>query len=250
VQDTELLRYSRHVLLSSIGIEGQHKIFNARILIVGVGGLGSPAAMYLAGAGVGHIDLVDNDIVEMSNLQRQIAHRTSSIGLSKVESAAQTLTDINPLVTVSTFNARADSHFLAAHLPKVDMVLDCCDNFETRHAVNAACVRFRKPLISAGVIQTDGQVTVYAPHTGAYPCYACIFPADDPPPLAVCATMGVFSPLVGIIGSMQAAEALKIVCNLGRTLTGRLLLLDGMSMEWSELQVSKNPLCCVCGSPD
>ncbi len=247
MQDTELLRYSRHILLSGIGIEGQNQILGARVLIIGIGGLGSPVAMYLAGAGVGHIYLVDDDTVELSNLQRQIAHRTASIGKTKVESAAQALRDINPLILVSTFNQRADCDFLTAHVPRVDVVVDCCDNFETRHAVNAACVRFQKPLVSGSAVQTDGQVTVFAPHTGPYPCYACIFPLGDPPPQALCATMGVFSPLVGIIGSMQAAETLKIVCNLGKSLTGRLLLLDGLRMEWTELQTSRNPQCTVCG---
>ena len=247
MQDAELLRYSRHILLNDIGIEGQNRIIRGKVLVIGAGGLGSPAAMYLASSGVGHITLVDDDTVELTNLQRQIAHRTASIGKKKVESAAETMLGINPCVRVSTFDQRANMTFLDAHVPEVDVVLDCCDNFETRQAVNAACVRFGKPLVSGAAIQMDGQISVYNAQSGTCPCYACIFPADDPPPEAQCSTMGVFAPLVGIIGSMQAAEALKLLSGLGISLAGRLLLLDGRSMEWTELQIEKNPQCKVCG---
>ncbi|OYT92624.1 MAG: molybdopterin biosynthesis protein MoeB [Burkholderiales bacterium PBB3] len=247
MQDTELLRYSRHILLDGIGIEGQDKIIRGKVLIVGAGGLGSPAAMYLASSGVGHITLVDDDAVELTNLQRQIVHRTASIGRKKVESAAETISGINPLVCVSTFDQRADRDFLNLHVPEVDLVLDCCDNFETRQAVNRACVRFRKPLVSGAAIQVDGQVSVYDSRSGVHPCYACIFPADDPPPEVQCSTMGVFAPLVGIIGAIQAAEALKLLSGLGISLAGRLLLLDGRSLEWTELQIARNPHCKVCG---
>ena len=247
MQDTELLRYSRHILLDGIGIEGQERIARGSVLIIGAGGLGSPAAMYLASSGVGHITLVDDDSVDLTNLQRQIVHRTASVGRKKVESAAETISTINPLVHVSSFDQRADIDFLYTHVPNVDVVLDCSDNFETRQAVNQVCVRFRKPLVSGAAIQLDGQISVYDTRSETCPCYACIFPADEPPPETRCSTMGVFAPLVGIIGSIQSAEALKLLSGLGVPLAGRLLLLDGRSMEWTELRVAKNPHCQVCG---
>ena len=203
MQDAELLRYSRHILLDDIGIEGQDRIIQSHALIIGAGGLGSPAAMYLACAGVGHITLVDHDTVDLTNLQRQIAHRTSSVGQAKVESAAATLQSLNPGVQTSTFNVRADLGFLDAQLPQVDVVLDCCDNFATRQAVNAACVRHGKPLVSGAAIRFDGQISVYDPRSNQHPCYACVFPPEAAPPEAQCATMGVFAPLVGIVGAMQ-----------------------------------------------
>ncbi len=248
MQDAELLRYSRHILLDDIGIEGQSRILQSHALVIGAGGLGSPAAMYLTCAGVGRITLVDHDTVDLTNLQRQIAHRTGSVGQPKVESAAATLHSLNPLVQVSTFNTRADAAFLDAQLPTVDVVLDCCDNFATRQAVNAACVRHGKPLVSGAAIRFDGQISVYDPRDGQHPCYACIFPPDAAPPEAQCATMGVFAPLVGIVGAMQAAEALKLLTGVGRSLAGRLLMLDGRAMEWTELQLPRNPKCPVCSA--
>ncbi len=248
MQDDELLRYSRHILLDEIGIEGQCKIIQGHVLIIGTGGLGSPAAMYLACAGVGHISLIDHDSVDLTNLQRQIAHRTVNVGQPKVESAAATLASLNPWVQVSVFNQRADAAFLDTHLPTVDVVLDCCDNFATRQAVNAACVRHGKPLVSGAAIRFDGQISVYDPRNRQHPCYACVFPPEAAPTEVQCATMGVFAPLVGIVGAMQAAEALKLLTGVGRSLTGRLLMLDGRAMEWTELQVPRNPQCSVCGT--
>ena len=248
MQDDELLRYSRHILLDDIGIEGQSKIIRGHALIIGAGGLGSPAAMYLACAGVGHITLIDHDTVDLTNLQRQIAHRTANVGQPKVESAAATLASLNPLVRVSAFNQRADTTFLNTHLPTVDVVLDCCDNFATRQAVNAACVRHGKPLVSGAAIRFDGQISVYDPRGRQHPCYACVFPPEAAPPEAQCATMGVFAPLVGIVGAMQAAEALKLLTGVGHSLAGRLLMLDGRAMEWTELQVPRNPQCSVCST--
>jgi molybdopterin/thiamine biosynthesis adenylyltransferase len=246
MQDAELLRYSRHILLDEIGIEGQSRIIGGHALVIGTGGLGSPAAMYLACAGVGHISLVDHDTVDLTNLQRQIAHRTTSVGQPKVDSAAATLQTLNPLVEVSAFNTRADLAFLETHVPTADVVLDCCDNFATRQAVNAACVRHGKPLVSGAAIRFDGQISVYDPRGGQHPCYACVFPPEAAPPEVQCATMGVFAPLVGIVGAMQAAEALKLLTGVGRSLAGRLLMLDGRAMEWTELQVPRNPQCTVC----
>ena len=248
MQDDELLRYSRHILLDDIGIEGQSKIIRGHALIIGAGGLGSPAAMYLACAGVGHITLIDHDTVDLTNLQRQIAHCTANVGQPKVESAAATLASLNPLVRVSAFNQRADTTFLNTHLPTVDVVLDCCDNFATRQAVNAACVRHGKPLVSGAAIRFDGQISVYDPRGRQHPCYACVFPPEAAPPEAQCATMGVFAPLVGIVGAMQAAEALKLLTGVGHSLAGRLLMLDGRAMEWTELQVPRNPQCSVCST--
>jgi molybdopterin/thiamine biosynthesis adenylyltransferase len=248
MQDDELLRYSRHILLDDVGIEGQSRISQSHALIIGAGGLGSPAAMYLACSGVGRISLVDDDTVDLTNLQRQIAHRTAHVGQAKVDSAAATLRALNPLVEVRTFNTRADVPFLDEHVPTADVVLDCCDNFATRQAINAACVRHAKPLVSGAAIQFDGQISVYDLRGTHQPCYACVFPPDAEPPEVQCATMGVFAPLVGIVGAMQAAEALKIVTGIGRTLAGRLLMLDGRTMEWTELQLPKNPKCRVCSA--
>lgn len=246
MQDAELLRYSRHILLDDIGIEGQNRIIRSHALIIGAGGLGSPAAMYLACAGIGHITLIDDDTVDITNLQRQIAHRAANIGQPKVVSAAATLQSLNSLVQVTALNARADAAFLDANVPTADVVLDCCDNFATRQAVNAACVRHGKPLVSGAAIRFDAQISVYDPRSGQHPCYACVFPADTAPPELQCATMGVFAPLVGIVGAMQAAEALKLVAGVGRPLAGRLLMLDGRAMELTELQTTRNPQCPVC----
>jgi molybdopterin/thiamine biosynthesis adenylyltransferase len=249
MQDEELLRYSRHILLDAIGVEGQARVISARALVVGAGGLGSPAAMYLACAGVGHITLVDNDTVDLTNLQRQIAHSTARVGQPKASSALQTLQALNPLIQVHAVLARADAAWLDATLPEVDVVLDCCDNFSTRHAINAACVRHRVPLVSGAALQFAGQISVFDPRHAPSPCYACIFPPNCPPPETRCSTMGVFAPLVGIIGSMQAAEALKIIIGCGTPLAGRLLLLDGLRMEWTEMQVARQAHCSVCGNP-
>lgn len=244
--DDELLRYSRHILLNEIGIEGQEKISNSHALIIGAGGLGSPVALYLGSAGVGHITIVDNDDVDMTNLQRQIAHTMSRVDTPKVLSAQIAINAINPHVVVTPIIARADAALLDTLVAQADVVLDCCDNFETRHAINAACVKHHKPLVSGAAIRFDGQVCVYDPRDASSPCYACVFPPDTTFEETRCATMGVFAPLVGIIGSMQAAEALKVLSGAGRPLTGRLLMLDGRSMEFTEMRIARHAHCPVC----
>lgn len=247
--DDQLLRYSRHILLDEIGIEGQERVLAAHAVVIGAGGLGSPAALYLGSAGVGRITLVDDDTVDLTNLQRQIAHTTARIGVPKVQSAAQAVAAINPHVQVQTLEARADAALLDALLPSATVVLDCSDNYTTRHAVNAACVRHGVPLVAGAAIRFDGQITVIDPRNGKAPCYACIFPPDAQFEEASCALMGVFAPLVGIIGAMQAAEALKLITGVGQTLAGRLMMLDGRSMEWSTMHVERTPECVVCASP-
>ncbi|CAM8667225.1 ThiF Dinucleotide-utilizing enzymes involved in molybdopterin and thiamine biosynthesis family 2 [Comamonadaceae bacterium] len=246
MEDTELLRYSRHILLDEIGIEGQERICGAHALIIGAGGLGAPAALYLAAAGIGKITLIDPDIVDLTNLQRQIIHTTQNVGRSKVLSASESLKAINPLTEVHTVQALADAAWLANKLATIDVVLDCCDNFQTRQAVNLACVKARVPLVSGAAIRFDGQISVYDSRAEEAPCYACVFPPDDAPPPTQCSTMGVFSPLVGVIGAMQAAEALKLVLGIATTLKSRLLLLDGLRMEWTEMRLPRNPACPVC----
>jgi molybdopterin/thiamine biosynthesis adenylyltransferase len=248
MQDAELLRYSRHILLEEIGIEGQQRLSTAHALVIGAGGLGSPAAMYLACAGVGHITLVDHDVVDLTNLQRQIAHSTDRVGQPKVESAAQTLHALNPWVQVNTFAQRADAALLNELVGAADVVLDCCDNFATRHAVNAACVLHKKPLVSGAAIQFDGQIGVYDPRNTQSPCYACVFPPDTVVEETRCSTMGVFAPLVGIIGAMQAAEALKILAHIGQPLVGQLLMLDGRSMAWHTVRIPRATHCIVCAA--
>lgn len=246
--DDQLLRYSRHILLNEIGIEGQEKISGGRALVIGAGGLGSPVALYLGSAGVGHITLVDDDTVDLTNLQRQIAHTLSSVGQPKVTSAQTAIAAINTEVVVSTIQARADAPMLDALVAQADVVLDCCDNFSTRQAVNAACVKHRKPLVSGAAIRFDGQISVYDTRDTGSPCYACIFPPDANFEETRCSTMGVFAPLVGIIGSMQAAEALKLLSGAGESIAGRLLMLDGRSMEWNDIRLPRNTSCPVCGS--
>lgn len=246
--DDQLLRYSRHILLNEIGIEGQEKISGGRALVIGAGGLGSPVALYLGSAGVGHITLVDDDTVDLTNLQRQIAHTLSTVGQPKVTSAQAAIAAINTEVVVSAIQARADAPMLDALVAQADVVLDCCDNFSTRQAVNAACVKHRKPLVSGAAIRFDGQISVYDTRDTGSPCYACIFPPDANFEETRCSTMGVFAPLVGIIGSMQAAEALKLLSGAGESIAGRLLMLDGRSMEWNDIRLPRNTSCPVCGS--
>ncbi|MGV3653916.1 MAG: HesA/MoeB/ThiF family protein [Noviherbaspirillum sp.] len=246
MNDDQLLRYSRHILLDEIGIEGQERILAARMLIVGAGGLGSPAAFYLASAGVGAITLVDDDTVDLTNLQRQILHTSERVGWPKAESGKKTLFAINPGTEVVALTERVDDERLAALVQRADVVLDCTDNFATRHAINRACAMHRVPLVSGAAIRFDGQVSVFDPRAGDAPCYACLFPPDQQFEEAQCATMGVFAPLVGIIGATQAAEALKLVSGAGPSLAGRLLLLDARNMEWNEIRIARNPACPVC----
>ena len=248
MNDDQLLRYSRHILLDEIGIEGQVKLLASHALIVGAGGLGSPAALYLGSAGVGHITVVDDDLVDATNLQRQIAHKLASVGLNKAESIRQAIADINPDVQVSTVTKRADDALLDELVAQADVVLDCTDNFVTRHAINRACVKHRTPLVSGAAIRFDGQVTVYDPRLEASPCYACVFPEAGLLEDTRCASMGVFAPLVGIVGSIQAAEALKLLCGVGDTLAGRLLMLDGRNMAWNEVTMPRHAECSVCGT--
>lgn len=247
--DDDLLRYSRHILLNEVGVEGQERITGAHVLIIGAGGLGSPVALYLGSAGVGHITVVDDDTVDMTNLQRQVAHTVDRVGSPKVSSIQIAIAAINPGVQVTTIQKRADAALLDELVAQADVVLDCCDNFNTRHAINAACVAHQKPLVSGAAIRFDGQITVYDPRDATSPCYACVFPPEATFEETRCATMGVFAPLVGIIGTIQAAEALKLISGAGRPLIGRLLMLDGRSMEFTEVRVGRNPLCTVCGQP-
>jgi molybdopterin/thiamine biosynthesis adenylyltransferase len=248
MDDSQLLRYSRHILLDEIGIEGQQRLLRSRALIIGAGGLGSPAALYLGSAGVGRITLVDPDSVDVTNLQRQIAHTLARVGAPKTESARASIAAINPDVQVHALVQRADTDTLGALVSQADVVLDCTDNFKTRHAINAACVRARVPLVAGAAIRFDGQVSVYDARDASCPCYACVFPPDAAFEDVQCATMGVFAPLVGIIGTVQAAEALKLLADVGSSLSGRLQMLDARTMQWSEMRLVKQPQCGVCGA--
>lgn len=244
--DDQLLRYSRHILLNELGIEGQERILAAHALVIGAGGLGSPVALYLASAGVGHITLVDPDTVDATNLQRQIAHTLARVGQRKVDSAQAAIHAINPDVRVSAIAERADAALLDTLVPQADVVLDCCDNFATRQAVNRACMQHGKPLVSGAAIRMDGQVSVFDPRQPTSPCYACVFPPEPAPEETLCATLGVLAPLVGIIGSVQAAEALKLLSHAGSSLAGRLLMLDAQHMEWNEMRIARDASCPVC----
>ncbi len=246
MDDDQLLRYSRHILLPQVGIEGQERLLGSHALIIGAGGLGSPAALYLATAGVGRITLADGDTVDLTNLQRQILHRTSSVGQPKAASGRRTLAEYNPGITVVALEKRAEGPLLDELVASADVVLDCCDNFATRHAVNRACVRHAKPLVSGAAIRFDGQVSVFDMRRADAPCYQCLFPEGQDVDESRCAVMGVFAPITGIIGTVQAAEALKVLADIGETLNGRLLLLDGLSMEWRQVRLKKDSACAVC----
>jgi len=248
MDDRQLLRYSRHLLLDDLGVEGQQKFLAAHALIVGAGGLGSPAALYLASAGVGRITLVDDDTVDLTNLQRQIMHTEARVGQPKVESARQAIAALNPDVEVRAVPRRADDALLAELLVEADIALDCSDNFATRQALNRASVRHRRPLVSGAAIGFDGQVTVYDPRQSDSPCYACLFPPSTAVEEVRCATMGVFAPLVGIVGTLQAAEALKLLAGIGASLTGRLLMVDARRTEFTEVRLQRQSGCPVCGS--
>lgn len=244
--DEQLLRYSRHILLDALGIEGQEKILAAHAVVIGAGGLGSPAALYLASAGVGRLTLADGDTVDFTNLQRQILHTTARVGMAKAESGKEALAAINPEVRVEPLNQRLSGEQLDALIADADVVLDCTDNFATRHAINRACVQHRKPLVSGAAIRFDGQVSVYDLRRDDSPCYHCLFPEGEDADAVRCAVMGVFAPLTGIVGTMQAAEALKLVAGIGETLTGRLLLLDALTMAWRTVKFRKDAQCPVC----
>ena len=246
MNDQQLLRYSRHILLDEIGIEGQARLLAARVLVIGAGGLGSPAALYLAAGGVGRLTLVDDDTVDLTNLQRQVMHTTARVGQPKVESGREALHQINPEVEVVALRERADAARLRELVRDSDVVLDCSDNFVTRHAVNRACVAAGVPLVAGAAIRFDGQISVFDVRDPASPCYACLFPEDGKFEEVACSTMGVFAALVGIIGAMQAAEALKLLAQSGRSLAGRLQMLDARAMEWTEIGVARNPCCPVC----
>lgn len=247
MNDAQLLRYSRHILLDELGIEGQERILAAHALVIGAGGLGCPAAIYLASAGIGRLTLADGDEVDLTNLQRQILHTTERIGQPKVASARAGIAALNPDVEVMTLAHRAQGAELDALVAKADVVLDCSDNFDTRHAVNRACVAHRKPLVSGAAIRFDGQVSVFDTRQADAPCYHCLFPEGEDVGETRCATMGVFAPLTGVIGTVQAAEALKLVAGIGDTLAGRLLLLNALSMQWHAVTVKRDPGCPVCG---
>ncbi len=248
MNDDQLLRHSRHLLLDEIGIGGQRRWMTAHVLVIGAGGLASPALLYLASAGVGHLTVVDDDHVDLTNLQRQIAHRTASIGQAKVDSVRRTLAEINPDVEVTTLQERADAKRLHTLVADADVVLDCSDNFATRQALNAACVAHGKPLVSGAAIGFDGQLSVYDPRDPASPCYACVFPPDAVVEEVRCATMGVFAPLVGIIGSLQAAEALKLLAGVGSSIAGQLQMLDARPMQWTTLRLRRDAACPVCSA--
>jgi len=249
MNDDQLLRYSRHILLDDIGIEGQQRMLDAHVLIIGAGGLGSPAALYLAASGVGHITLVDDDEVDLTNLQRQIMHTNVSVGAPKVDSGRAALLALNPLIEVTALRERAIDERLQELVAASTVVLDCSDNFATRHAVNRACVAAKVPLVAGAAIRFDGQMAVFDARDPASPCYACLFPENATFEDVACSTMGVFAPVVGVIGALQAAEALKLIAQAGQPLAGKLLLFDGRASEWTSIGVARDPHCAVCGQP-
>ncbi|RZI65772.1 MAG: molybdopterin-synthase adenylyltransferase MoeB [Variovorax sp.] len=246
MDDDALLRHSRHVLLEEYGIDGQARVDVAHVLVIGAGGLGSPVCLYLAAAGVGRITLVDDDAVDLTNLQRQIAHTTSRVGQSKVASAAEAMRAINPSVSVVTHARRAEADLLSELVASADVVVDCSDNFQTRHAVNAVCVTHAKPLVAGAAIRFDGQLSVYDTRDASSPCYACVFPPDAAFEETRCAVLGVFAPVVGAIGTLQAGEALKLAAGITPSMAGRLLMFDGRHTAFDSLRVARDPACPVC----
>ena len=247
MQDEELLRYSRQIMLPEMDVAGQQCLKDATVLIVGMGGLGCPAAMYLAAAGVGHLIIADDDTVEITNLQRQIAHNESAIGQPKVLSAKATLESLNSHVRITALEQRLDAQLLERWVPQATVVLDACDNFTARFAINQACVNHGVPLVSGAAIRMQGQVAVFDARQEASPCYQCLYRKGDDEQ-ASCATNGVMAPVVGIIGAVQATEAIKLIASVGETLTGRLLLLDAKSMQWREMRLPRDPECPACSS--
>ncbi|MFA5171643.1 MAG: molybdopterin-synthase adenylyltransferase MoeB [Sulfuriferula sp.] len=248
MQDADLLRYSRHILLHDIGIAGQQAILDARVLIVGAGGLGSPVALYLAASGVGYISIADDDKVDLSNLQRQIIHQHNAIGQNKALSAATSIQQLNPNIRINPITERLSGASLAQQIAEHDIIIDASDNFATRHAINRACFAHRKPLVSGAAVRFDGQVTVFDMRQEDSPCYHCLYPDNGADDEVRCAENGVFSPLVGIIGATQAAEALKLITGAGTTLSGRLLLLDALDMQWRSIKLKRDAHCAVCGT--
>lgn len=247
LDDTQLLRYSRHILLPQFDIEGQERVSRARVLIVGVGGLGSPVAMYLAAAGVGHLVLADADRVDVTNLQRQVIYCTADVGMVKVDAAAARLHQLNPEIRITPLAARMEGDLLQQHVAQADVVVDASDNFPTRFALNAACVQYARPLVSGAAIRMEAQISVFTNDSADSPCYRCLY-KDEPGPADACSQSGVLGPLVGIIGSMQALETLKLLSGIGTSLGGRLLLLDAQQLEWRTLRLRRDPSCPVCGS--
>ena len=248
MDDAQLLRYSRHILLEELGIEGQEKLLASHALVIGAGGLGSPVALYLGSAGVGHITVVDHDTVDATNLQRQIAHTLDRVGQPKAESVRTAIAQINPDPVVQVITQRADAALLDTLVARADVVLDCSDNFATRHAINRACVHAGVPLVSGAAIRFDGQLSVFDPRRADSPCYHCIFPQTGSLEEVRCAVMGVFAPLTGMVGTMQAAEALKILGGFGNAAVGRLLLIDSRSMQIDSVSLARDPDCAVCGA--
>jgi molybdopterin-synthase adenylyltransferase len=247
MNDEQLLRYSRHLLLEDIDVEGQEKLLQAHALVIGAGGLGSAVAPYLAASGVGKITLVDHDAVELTNLQRQIMHTEQMIGQSKVVSGQLFLGQLNSSIQVDTVQERATTNLLAKLLPKVDVVLDCTDNFKTRQLINAACIQYQTPLVSGSALRFDGQVSVFDPRTKTSPCYACIFSPEEEFEEVSCSSMGIFSPLVGIIGAIQVAQALQVIIGFGESLIGRMLLWNARNTQVDQIKIARNPDCLVCG---
>ena len=248
MNDEQLLRYSRHLLLEDIDVEGQEKLLQAHALIVGAGGLGSAAAPYLAAAGVGKITLVDHDVVELTNLQRQIMHCEAMVGKSKVHSGKQFLGQLNSSIQVDIIQEKVTNDLLAKLLPTVNVVLDCTDNFKTRQLINAACVHHQTPLVSGSALRFDGQVAVFDPRVPSSPCYACIFSPEEEFEEVSCSSMGIFSPLVGIIGAIQAAQALQVMIGFGESLLGRMLLWNARTTQIDQIKIARNPDCPVCAS--
>ena len=246
MDDAQLLRYSRHILLNELGVEGQERLLGAHALIIGAGGLGSPVGLYLGSAGVGRITVIDHDVVDVTNLQRQIAHTLARVDQPKAESIREAIAAINPDPVVTALSQRADEALLDELVPTADVVLDCTDNFATRQLINRLCFRHGKPLVSGAAIRLDGQLSVYDPRDADSPCYACVFPPESTIEEARCATMGVFAPLVGMVGTMQAAEALKLLSGMGSRLTGRLLMIDGRDLAFHQVTLPRQPGCPVC----
>ena len=247
MDDEALLRYSRHILLNEFGLDAQLRLSQSRVLVVGAGGLGSAALMYLASAGVGNIVIADGDTVDLTNLQRQIVHREDTIGMNKALSAQRTLRAINSTIRVDVIGQRLSAKALDDAVRDADIVLDCSDNFATRHAINSACVQHKKPLVSGAGVRFDGQITSFDLRREDSPCYHCLFPDQADTEEERCAVMGVFAPLVGIIGTMQAAEAIRLLTDIGEPLTGRLLMLDGRSLNWQTVKFRRDSDCAVCG---